>query len=221
MAARELVATALAWLLMPSEIWMVHAAGIVLDSGAVLVPGHTGAGKSTAAAAAVAADRQVLGDDLAAVRLGRAGPEIAGIARPLTAPPEVVAPMGTEPATPPLRALAGVPIPDDRRGRFELADVSLATGWWPLMAVAALAHGTVPQTEVVATDPHDALRALWNAAVLGWVPPVRQAWFPVAAELSRLPCFRLRLGADTGRRLISTATALTALESRVSASSFV
>src|SRR5438034_722852 len=73
-AARELAATALAWLVLPAGVWLVHAAGIVLDSGAALVPGHTGAGKSTAAAAAVAAERQVLGDDLAAVRLGRAGP---------------------------------------------------------------------------------------------------------------------------------------------------
>ena len=221
MAARELVATALAWLLMPSEIWMVHAAGIVLEPGAALVPGHTGAGKSTAAAAAIAADRQVLGDDLAAVRLGRAGPEISGIARPLTAPPEFVTPLGTEPATPAVRALAGVPMPDDRRGRFELAGVTLATGWWPLAAVAALEHSSEPQSEVAATDPHDALRSLWNTALLGWVRTVRQAWFPVAAELSRLPAFRLRLGADPGRRLVSTAEALTALDARVRATSIV
>jgi hypothetical protein len=193
---------ALGWVLGPAGIWVVHGAAVVPDARgpAILVIGSASAGKSTTAAAGLAAGWPVLGDDLLAVTRRHGQVQVSGIHRPLAVPSELGGPADAWPLIvedPRARRLVGRP-----------NEVPLAGGWWPIGAVAVVEHGTRAWTQAVAVPGATILASLWKAD-FGVVVPQRQAgWFAVAAELARRPAWRLELGADTACRLESTAVAL-------------
>ncbi len=190
---------ALAWVLAAQDRWIVHGAGVVPPeaSGALIATGPAGAGKSTTAAAALAAGWPVLADDLLVVRPGPGAPAVTGVPRPLAVPPDVGAHLG--------RPLGG-----DPRGR-RAVDAELAGGWHPIAAVLVLGHGDHAATEAVRIRAVDAVRALTTAHFPAAIDGRMRSWFPVAARLARLPAWRLDLGADPADRLAGTAAALRAV----------
>lgn len=190
---------AITHLLAPHGRFVVHAAAVAGTTGAFLVLGGTGTGKSTLALAALGAGWQVLGDDLAVVRLGHAGGvELAGVHRRTAVPGDLA----------PGRATGGRPLAGDHRNRWELPPERLATGWFPLAATLLVGHSQTAEGEV---GPWHA-QAVFDTALASFTattdPARLRRFLPVAAALSRLPAWTLELGADAGRRLAGAACLL-------------
>jgi len=187
----------LTWLLGPVGLWVVHGAAIVGPDGlAVMAVGPGGAGKSTVAAAAIAAGWPVLADDLVVVRLrpdGTGTLEACGVPRPLAVPAEF--------------SHLGPAITGDVRDRRQVSAV-LTDGWWPVGSLAVLAHGTAAATVTDPLGALDAFRAVRTAHFVADVPARRAGWFTIAAQLARLPALSLALGTQPSLRLASTTDAL-------------
>jgi hypothetical protein len=187
----------LTWLLGFIDLWVVHAAAVIEAEGsALLAVGPGGTGKSTVAAAALAAGWPVLADDLVVVRLdpqGSGSLEVFGVPRPLAVPREF--------------PTLGPAIRGDVRRRRRV-DADLEGGWWPVGRVAVLSHGTDAGTAVEPIAALEAFRVLRAAHFAADVPSRRAGWFSLAAQLARLPLVRIALGADPDVRLATTSQAL-------------
>ena len=187
---RRLFHPVIAHLLAHQRRYVLHAAAIANDRGAVLVFGGSGAGKSTTAMAALRAGWQVMGDDVIVLAPGESGADVVGIARPMAVPGDVFDGIGPHGA-----------MPGDVRTRVELPPHSLATVSRPLRAVVISDHartGGATIEPVTAADVlHEALSAFTPARNL----ELRRAFFPHAAALSRLPAWRLRHACDSSVRL--------------------
>ena len=86
---RQLLPYVISHLLQVHGRFVLHGGAIQREGRALLVLGGSGSGKSTLVVSALAAGWEALGDDLVAVRLGHAGPEVMGIAKPLAVPADV------------------------------------------------------------------------------------------------------------------------------------
>jgi hypothetical protein len=165
--------------------FVLHAASVVPASSATVVLGDTGQGKSTVAAAALAAGWPVLGDDMVVARLDRDGVEVAGVARPGALPGDVA---------------VGTPLADDPRGRVHLSPAALTPGWFPVGTIARVAHGAGVKGELRPLAAQQVLYSVMSGFAAAITPPLLRAVLPVAAALSRRPAFELRLGTDPATR---------------------
>jgi hypothetical protein len=163
---------------------------VLLDGGAALLLGGTGAGKSTLVFAARSDGRGVLADDIVAVRAGAAGPEAIGIPRPLalsTAGPDGL-PSGA-------RAIG---LDGRDRWQFPLDGVP---GAHSVSTVLLVEHSTRPEGSVEPLGPSEVFDALMGSYLAATDPGRLRSGLPVLAALSRLPGWRLGHGADPDTRL--------------------
>jgi hypothetical protein len=196
----------LSWLLGLVRLWVVHAAVVVEPEGSAIVAfGPSGGGKSTVAAAALAAGWPVPTDDLAVIRLSPGGLgtlEVCGVALPLAIPSEF--------------PHLGQAIPGDIRFRRRVSADAASAGWWPIGQVVVLAHGVEAVTTIEPLGALDAFRVIRTSHFTADVASRRAEWFAVAGTLARLPSSRLALGTRADVRLatliesLDRATALTA-----------
>ena len=182
------------------ERFVLHGGAIATDQGAILVLGHTGKGKSTAIFAALQAGWEALSDDLVVVRQDTQGLFVCGIPRPLAVPPDVAGAVRAD----------GRVMPDDPRGRIELAPDGLSAGWRRVLGTVSVEHGGDPDGALVALDGASAFRLLLDSSTASANPRLLPKFFSCAAALGRLPAWRLEHAPDPERRLRSAARLLQA-----------
>lgn len=164
---------------------MVHGAVVARDESALLVIGGSGAGKSTAAIAAMAHGWDLLTDDLAVAQPG------AGTVRGVARRPRL--PAG-------LAARHGITGRVERGGRRRvvLPSTTLSLGSRNLVGMVMVGHGEAGRLERL--EPGD-LHAIDSAlAVPAFTPVIRRHLAPVAALVS-IPAFRLLHAADESLRI--------------------
>lgn len=185
----ELVAFALAWVLGAHGRFVLHAAAVARDDRALLVLGHTGAGKSTLSGACLEAGWQLLGDDQLVLDASTAPATVHGFHHAPAVPREIG---GT---------VAGAgSVLGDPRDRAELSRDVLSAGGVPLVAVVLAGHSDLAAGELrpaAATAVFPLLLQSFPATV---DPALRAAFFPVAGDLARLPRFELRHARDPAQR---------------------
>lgn len=189
-AVRQLLPYALGHVLGARGLVVVHAGAVALDGAAVVVLGVTGSGKSTLVVAARAAGRTVLADDLVVLALRADALDVWGIPRP-------VAVATHDPALLPPGAQ---PLDDDVRGRwqFPLED---GEGWRRVGSVVVVEHGAEPDGHLRPLEPMAVWDAVTASLLAGPDPGRLRTAFPVLAELSRRPAWRLGHGCDPSTRL--------------------
>ena len=193
---RRLLLPAMTHLLAARDRFALHAAAVCSpgERAAVVCAGASGRGKSTVAFAAWRAGWTVLADDMAIVRAGRGGLEVAGVPQEFAVPAELV-PAGDR------DALGLRPYDDDVRQRLLVHVDAPETSWRPLGAFARVAHGDTADGQLVAVDGADAMPAVLSAFTSVLAPDRLRAFLPVAGSLARLPTWELRLARDPARRV--------------------
>lgn len=196
---------ALTWLLAPHARFVLHGAAVARGQQGIVLLGHTGAGKSTAAAAALEAGWRVLADDEIVIDASQDGLRVHGFHRAPAVPLEIGGPV----------ADSGTAL-GDPRARAELPRDVLAPGAAAVTAVVVLAH-------------HDGDGALVSSAASSVLPlllqsfgatvdPRRRAmFFPVAAQLARLPTWELAHARDARSRRARAVEMLDEVLTRVEA----
>lgn len=174
-------------------VYPVHAAAIARAGRALLLVGHPGSGKSSAAWGAHGAGFDLLGDDTVFVRRGDRGVEIHGMRKSIVLPREVLS-----------------RIPDDAtrfrgdggsRDRWEVPPSMQRDGWYPLSGIIIAAHDEHAEGSLDEVDRAALLRLLVGSYYSSDHPVELRRWFPRAAELSRLPAWSLLHSCDIDRRL--------------------
>jgi hypothetical protein len=185
----DLASLALAWLLAPHARFVLHGGALARDDHAVVVLGHTGAGKSTLAAAALEAGWRVLADDQVVLDASGTAVVVHGL-HPSPAIPREIG--GTYAAT-------GVAL-GDPRDRAELPRTVLAAGGVPVAGMVLVSHSDRDDGEL---DPAPA-STVFPLALQSFPGSaetrLRTLFFPVAGALSRLPAFTLRHARTASRR---------------------
>jgi hypothetical protein len=171
----------------------LHAAGLSLHGRGVLVPGASGAGKSTTTVALVRAGFSFLSDDTVFLTGSEEGIWVAGF------PDEIDVTDTTVAMVPELAYLAGAPIrPGREKHSFRVEDVFGVTplaGCRPEFLVAPEVVGGA-RSELEELAPSDALVALLPNVLLT-EPAASQAHLDMLARLVRsVRCLRLRVGSD-------------------------
>ena len=206
-ALRPVFAFAVAHVFASRGRQVLHAAGLGVDDGCVLVLGPTGAGKSTVALCALRCGWPVLGDDLVVLDVldgSGEGVFATALPRPIAAPPDVV------------DDGRAVPVSGDTRERLELPRGTLTSGTRPVLGLIVTTH---------ATSPHSAMHAIRTLAVPTTVlasflvaddAEMRKTLFPLTMALSRLPAVELAHGTDPDARLDDGAALLEQIRERLS-----
>jgi hypothetical protein len=203
-AMRRLLTPVSTALLAHHDRFVIHAAGVVRDDGAIVVLGPSGSGKSTIAAAGLDAGLRVLADDLLVLAPGRADgatPLVTGIRRPMAIPADVV-PAGLETVA---HAIG------DPRGRVELGAEHLYPGCEPVVAVVLLARSATARGSATRADAPTVLHHVLDAFAGVQLPDLLRRFAPHAIALSRRPGWRLELSSDPANRLSRAARALGAV----------
>ena len=180
---------------------VLHAAAVERDGHAVVVLGESGAGKSTFAYAAAHAGWGIIADDLCVVEVGD-GVHVTGFPKPVNVPSDVLAATPVDAAR-----LAG-----DARDRWALPLRAItARGRYPVRALLRVAHADANADH--AAIPASPLRIdqIVSSLPLATVPSAMRAFFPIAAQLSRLPTYLYRHAADPAQRVRSVERLLDAL----------
>jgi len=188
----ELVAFALAWVLGAHGRFVLHAAAVARDDRALLVLGHTGAGKSTLSGACLEAGWQLLGDDqvvLDASTAPAAPPLVHGFHHAPAVPREIGGAVA-----------GGGAALGDPRDRAELPRNVLWAGGVPIVAVVLAGHSDDEAGELVPAAGTAVFPLLLQSFPATVDPGLRAAFFPVAGHLIRLPCFELRHARDAAHR---------------------
>jgi hypothetical protein len=192
------VAGVLTNLLARHQRYVLHAALVVGRRGAVAITGTTGAGKSTAALAAIAAGLDVRGDDMAIVHGSSGAYTVTALPQLLHLPGDLgPLPEGAEPFS------------GDPRQRWTLpVDAAPPV---PLLGTVLLAHSPGAASLEPATGP-DVVAAVL-AAFSSWRDPgLRPAVFDLAVDLARLPVrHRLAHDIDPARRVAAAGALLASL----------
>ena len=188
---RQLFPYVITHLLAPHGLFVLHAGAIQRDGDAVLVLGGTGTGKSTLVASAASAGWSALADDLVVVRMGRDGPEVTGIPKPLAVPGDVVG----------MIALAARPIDNDARQRWHVEVGPSEPAWSPVAATLVSAHGDVARSELRdLTSPQ-----LFQWLLFSFLSRLEQSrlrrFLGVAAELTSRRGWEVRHGVDSSARV--------------------
>jgi hypothetical protein len=177
---RHLVFSALSWFFERRGVLILHAAMVARDGEAVLLVGPTGAGKSTAAVAALLDGWEMHSDDLAVVRPGPDGPLCCGIPKRPSVDPDLA----------PLLGIGLEPLPDDGRGRRMLPADALSVGERLLRAVVSLGHDR-GEGVVEPLAPDECLAVVVPASLEATRPGVLGRHLPLLAALAARPGFRL------------------------------
>lgn len=189
-AVRHLLPQALGHLLGAHGRVLLHGGAVLDGSGAIVVLGPTGSGKSTLVYAARSAGRAVLSDDLVVITRDGDDPEATGIPRPLSVATD-------EPDGLPADARA---MQGDVRKRWQFP-LDGVEGAHRVVAVVVSGHSDEPGghlEELTASELWDAVLGSHFAA---GEPSRLRAAFPVLAAVSRLPGWRLGHGSDPVTRL--------------------
>jgi hypothetical protein len=190
------LAMALTWLLAPHGRFVLHGAAVARGDRGILLLGHTGAGKSTAAAAALDAGWRLLGDDQVVVDASEHRLDVYGFHRAPAVPLELGASWATRGT-----------VLDDPRARVELPRDVLATGKATIEAVVLLAHDG-GDGALRPASAHAVLPLLLQSFAATVDASRRVAFFPVAARLTRLPKWELAHARDARVRRTRAATLL-------------
>lgn len=185
-------------LLAHRERFILHGGAIVADDCAYLILGESGRGKSTLGLAALEAGWQLLADDGAILRREAGRCVVSGLPRPVAAPSDLGG------------RLAGEwrPIPGDPRGRQQLGPGHLGRGWWPVAGVVLVGHGLSPGGELAQSGGRKILSAILGSFCSVTDPQLLRRFFPLAADIGRLPGWTLGLGAEPGSRLAEAGSML-------------
>lgn len=194
---RRLFHPVIAHLLAHQRRYVLHAAAMAGERGALLVFGRSGAGKSTTAMAALRAGWQVMGDDAVVLVPGAEEVEVMGIARPMAVPGDVFDAVGQ------FGPMAG-----DVRSRVELAPHRLSSAAKPLRAIVISDHAAVGRATIERVAPSDVIGEVLSAFTPARNAGLLRAFFPHAATLSRMPAWRLRHSCDPRARLDEAAELL-------------
>jgi hypothetical protein len=155
----------------------MHAAAVERDGDAVLVLGDSGAGKSTLAYAGSQGGWRIVADDLSLVGIDGVA-RVSGLPKPVHVPGNLL-------TLPPAGSRR---LPDDERERWSLPPTAIAArGRYPIAAVVMLAHSTGRASAVEVPPSPTRLQMLIGSLPLAGLPHVVQAFFPIAAAVSRLP----------------------------------
>jgi hypothetical protein len=201
---RRLFHPTIAHLLAHQQRYVVHSAAIADDDGAVLVFGGSGRGKSTAAAAALLAGHDVLGDDLVVLAPRAHGVhDVVGLPRPMAIPGDVIGDV-----------VGNGAVDRDPRARVELPPDRLSVTARRLRAVIIIDHSQGSATlEPVA--PSVVLGEVLSSFTATRNSVLRRAFFPHALMLSRVPAWRLRHARNPASRLDEAAALLAAVQASV------
>jgi len=178
----------LARLMFAGGRYLLHAAAVRRDDGAVLAVGPSGSGKSSLAYGGHLAGWSVCADDMVVIDPNGPRLDVRGVARVPTLPADVAA------------GIAGDDLPEDTRGRLELTGFALDSRAAPIDAVVVCGHHD-RDGEVAPISSPAALAALVPALVLSALPTPVTRWFPVASRLARGPCFEFRHAGNRAVRL--------------------
>lgn len=178
----------------------LHGAVVVDGTGAIIVLGDTGAGKSTLAVSALRLGWSVVTDDIAWVAAAADGAlTVSGFPKPLHAPPEMV---------------DGLPVDADRvvgdpRQRFVLRGGLTADDVaHRIHGIVIVHHGTAAATLAsFPTGPRLLTMVMRSFPLQGSPTRVRQ-FFPFAARLSHTPVVLLEHAADPAVRAAEAAALL-------------
>lgn len=189
-SARQLLAEALAVWFGARGAVVMHAAHVGIDDVGLMALGPTGSGKSTVAAAALAAGWDVHGDDLAIVQRRGTAADVHGIPKRPSFDPLVM-------------TRTDFPLePDgrDARGRLTTSADLMTAGWTELRAIVDLehdnGHGTVKRIRHA-----DTLHAL-IASTFGVHDGRHLAHcLPALASMADLPAYRIGLASSPDCRL--------------------
>lgn len=189
---RQALFSALSWWFERRGLVMLHGALVGRDaSGAMVVLGHTGAGKSTIASAALLHGWQVLGDDLLLVRHGEEGVEAFGVPKRVMVGAELAPVLGHPDA---------VPLAGDQRGRVVLPPEVLSVGWRPVRGVLVAAHDDGPG-RVTDLPTADGVTALAQAFLEARRPAVLRRRLATLARVAGTGTTRLAHARDPDVRL--------------------
>lgn len=204
-SVRQLMPYSLGHLLAGPARAVAHAGAFVLDQGAVVVLGTTGAGKSTLVYAAQRAGRRVLADDLVVIEGRDDDLGVTGIPRPLA--------LATEHAEglPPGERLVG-----DVRDRWQFP-LGGAGGTHLVAALVVVEHSPAGDGHLVRVTASDAWDLVVQSHLAGPDPTRLRASFPAFGALARRPAWRLGHGSDPTTRLDVAARLLDRLGDELSA----
>jgi hypothetical protein len=181
----------LSCLLAERNRFLLHGAAMATGAYALLALGGTGAGKSTLALVALEAGWTALADDLVVVWRDQSGVVVQGYPAPLSVPSDLAA-----------GALAGAPPrPGDIDRRRRQLDGVAQRGTHPLAGVALVGHATVPGGSLAKADGGAVIDALLAASFFVGAPALLRRFYPVAADIARLPSWHLGHAADRARRI--------------------
>jgi len=184
---RQLLFSAMSWFFERRGLLVLHGALVAQPAGAVLLVGPTGAGKSTAAVAALDRGWELHSDDLVVVGPGPDGPVSSGVPKRPSVDPAMARRLGR----------SGDVLPSDPRGRLMLGSDTLSVGDRPLVAVVGLAHDTgFGRLEFL--DPDERLTALALACLEVSRNGVLGRHLALFASMAALPGHRLLHAADPG-----------------------
>lgn len=191
---RRLFHPALTHVLAHRHRFVLHAAAVGDERGALLVLGGTGRGKSTTAMAALAAGWQVLGDDLVILAPhGIDDCDVMGVPRPMGVPRDVLASTDD--------VIDDGIYDGDPRERVQLSPNLLSSATSRIRGVVVSDHATTEHGSLERMPSETALGEMLTAFTATRNAPLRAAFFSHASALSRLPCWRLRLAGESTVRL--------------------
>jgi hypothetical protein len=194
---RTLLMPVLALLLAELSACVLHAAGLVGETGGVLVVGGSGQGKSTLVAAALSQRRRILSDDLLVLRLVDGCLTATGI-------PQAIALPGDQAH----HRAVGAAIDGDPRGRHAPAASPPTVDTIPIVAVVRVEHSELDDGHLTTAGPAEVLRWVLSSTLEGLSPGTARLAFPYAAAAARLPAWRLGHAADPQLRLPAAARRL-------------
>ena len=189
-AVRQLLPQALGHLLGAHDRVLLHGGAVLDASGAIVVLGPTGTGKSTLVYAARSGGRAVLSDDLVVITRHGDDLEATGIPRSLS-----VATDGPEGLPADARALT-----DDLRQRWQFP-LDGVGGPHPMVAVIVTEHSADTSGHVEPLTASELWDVVLGSHFAAGEPGRLRAAFPVLAAVSRLPGWRLGHGSDPATRL--------------------
>jgi hypothetical protein len=195
MCSHPLLTLCLLELMKRRGCYPLHAGGVVIGDEAVLLPGSSGAGKTTLTTALLRTGVGFLSDDMVFLRPGASGVEVLSFADELDVT-DTTAAMFTE-----LADLVGSPLPPGRPKHQVRAEDRFGARLVDRARVLAVVLPTIvagPRSTLRKADAGDLLATL-APNVLLTDPPTSQRHFEALAGLvDSTPVYRMDVGGDVG-----------------------